>query len=486
MAVQDPTKKKRELIPTTGAVAPDYGQPQGGGGGGVGSPGAAATPAAPDPVGYGAGAALRESAKNVAIQGGLAAAKATAPYLKSVIAEANFLRGLAGASPGAIARPVAQTPSINGAGSTGQPAAVQPATRVLPAGAAPVPGGTAPAGGGTPVAPPAAPILRPGDVNTFTGNNGVTRAVPGLNAQPGSVNTQSFGGATTVPAAIARPTYSAGPAAPAVASTYGLPVNDPRLLAADSGLQRPDTAFRGADATAEAYNSREDREARQKLASDLGDEMFRLRVGGLNSRSKRQAFADLAGQRAQLVGGGEKLSADANANRNTHNTTLANTGLEQAGANQRAALEQTGAYDRAALQDAGETARAQAALSRPTTVTAADGTLLNVDAGRSTAAPIKLPDGTTVTVPMAADKSGQITPKDVLTSLTDQLKAEQSAVQPNPDTIANLQQQISSLTSGANGVSGAAAAPVPAGMKIVGTSGGKPVYEDANGKRFTY
>ena len=474
MAVYDSTKKKRnETIPATGVFTPNYGAAPAGGGGGGGGTGSTGVPAAaprapvamPMPTGYGAGTALRGAVGDAANQSGVMTAKIASPYLQTAIAGANFIRGLTGAP----SSPAPATPAA-------PPAAATP-SRVPPAGTATAPGGAQPAGGGTPVARSVAPVLRPGDTNTFTGSDGVTRAVPGLlNTTAPAVNA-----APAIAPALAMPTYNAAPA-PSVASTFGLPVTDPRLAAADAGLQRPTVAVRGADATAEAYNSREDRDARNKLLSNIDDQLFRLNIGGGSSRGKRAAIADLAGVQAGLISNGERLARDAITSRAANDTTLANTGLEQAGANQRAALEQTGALDRTALEQSSATARSQAELNKPQFITAADGSLVRLTpSGEAAAVPL---DGAPLKMPLAAKDSGQVTAKDYLGALTEQLKAEQTAVSPNADRIAQLQQQIAQYDPSQRAASGAASAP--AGMKLVGTSGGKPVYEDANGKRYSY
>jgi hypothetical protein len=79
-----------------------------------------------------------------------------------------------------------------------------------------------------------------------------------------------------------------------------------------------------------------------------------------------------------------------------------------------------------------------------------------------------------------AESAGNITPKVTLEALTEQLKAAQGATVPNPDTIASLQSQIVNLLTSSKDV-----AASPAGMKFVGYAGGKAIYEDAKGKRFS-
>lgn len=270
-------------------------------------------------------------------------------------------------------------------------------------------------------------IRRPGTFKR-TLNSGVGKfgepvydnaSIERIGSRPG-VMTQSFGtlsGEGEAGSAINRtlptkPTYN--------------PQNDPRMQ--DSGAQRPYRALRGADVTAEAHNSREDREARQRLASELGSQMFRLGIGGMNSRSKREAFAELAKLQAQLVGGGERLASEAIQSRAGRNATLATTGLEQAGQDRRALqAAQAGALEGdanraqqlgiARMQDA--TRRGE--LDQGETITAADGRVFQIGSdGNATA--VKDADGNQVRMPVARDTSA-LSVHDQLDSLANELKA---------------------------------------------------------------
>ena len=140
------------------------------------------------------------------------------------------------------------------------------------------------------------------------GNAAGTIASPSTTV--GSVNQQNFGNPVVpqAPGSIARP---------GVAPTYGLSVTDPRIDD-QRAIARPTLGpnqlavsgtFRGPDAMAEQYNSREDREARNKQLGDIDTALFQLR--GKNDPDSLRALTALTQTRAGLVGGGESLSADA-------------------------------------------------------------------------------------------------------------------------------------------------------------------------------
>lgn len=202
------------------------------------------------------------------------------------------------AAPAAIAQP------------TPQPAAAAPSVRF--AGVDPAPGGMfqRPTSTASNPSQPAvisspSPVLHPGDLNTFTGSNGRTSAVPGMSSPAtGSVESQSFG--TSVP--IARPTFAPLNAA-AKASTYGLPVNDPRLNDQTATIQRPGQLALNPNGNAESFNAREDRDARQKQAGDIDTQLFMLR--GKTDPESLRAMTELTQTKARLASGGEQLSADA-------------------------------------------------------------------------------------------------------------------------------------------------------------------------------
>lgn len=78
----------------------------------------------------------------------------------------------------------------------------------------------------------------------------------------------------------------------------------------------------------------------------------------------------------------------------------------------------------------------------------------------------------------AKGQGGNITPEDLLKAYAGYLDAHTKSIGP-----LDAGRQPLSFQDFSNSVSGKAPT-APAGMKQVGTSGGKPVYEDSNGKRF--
>lgn len=273
------------------------------------------------------------------------------------------------------------------------------------------------AGAGAPSAAGTA-ALRPGDPNTFTGSNGVTRPVPGTMAAAsnpvGSVQSQNFGNA-------AVPQPQAGIARPgAVASTLGQSV---RTMPDDNvvAVQRPNVAMRGPDAMAEQYNAREDREASKALASQLDSERFRLElVGGNNSRRGRAAIAALgenAQQRAALAGGAAQLSAGAVQGRENRDNQFGIAEMGEQGDQRRAELD----FQAAQMGDSTERYKADlSAIERPSLQVDANGNLLSVAGTR--AANVVGADGQPVRgqVQKAAD-TGAVQPKDALAAVNKEL-----------------------------------------------------------------
>lgn len=228
-------------------------------------------------------------------------------------------------APGTKPRTAAELNQASQAEVAARTSTQPPAGQSQGAGAPSAVGGTAP---------------KPDDPNTYTNGAGVTKRVPmpgtmdATKPAIGSVNTQNFGTAVVpqAPGSIARP---------GVASTYGLSVNDARIDD-QRAIARPTLGpnqlavsgtFRGPDAMAEQYNSREDREARNKQLGDIDTALFQLR--GKNDPDSLRAFTALTQTRAGLVSGGESLSADAVQGRANRSNVLANTGMEQAGQTQR-------------------------------------------------------------------------------------------------------------------------------------------------------
>lgn len=272
MAVQDPTKKKRETIPNTGAYGYDV---TGGGGGGGG--GGSAPPAPTAPTGYGAGAAVNRFLRAPTTQTaqgesyraqGAAISSAAAPVR-------NFVRGLFGAAPDTApaAAPAAPSRQLPGAAA---PAAPNNVTVSSARGGVSTSNSGGSAGAGViPASSRRAPALRPGDVNTFTGANGVTRAVPGMNVQPGSDAANTVAGTSPAvnralpPAPGVTAVAAPQPAAPAV---YG------RSLSGDlSGAERE----------------------RAAALAGIDNQLLRVKP---NTRGRREFIADLIGLKRQLTG----------------------------------------------------------------------------------------------------------------------------------------------------------------------------------------
>ena len=246
----------------------------------------------------------------------------------------------------------------------------------------------------------AAPI-RPGDPNTFTGTNGITRRVPmpgtmdAATNQSGSVQSQNFGNPVV-------PQAQTSIAQPRVASTFGLGVNDPRINEQTAPVARPQVSFRGPDAMAEAYNSREDREARQKVLSDLDSQRFRLEMiagnPGRRGRAALEALGQNAQQQAALAAGGEKLSADAVQGRASRNNVLANTGMEQSGQTQRQQMAGDVASQGQFLDyDAKNRATNASLIDKPQYVTDRSGNLVQVAGGKGTG--VTGADGSVIKMP---------------------------------------------------------------------------------------
>ena len=246
----------------------------------------------------------------------------------------------------------------------------------------------------------AAPI-RPGDPNTFTGTNGITRRVPmpgtmdAATNQSGSVQSQNFGNPVV-------PQAQTSIAQPRVASTFGLGVNDPRINDQTAPVARPQVSLRGPDAMAEAYNSREDREARQKVLSDLDSQRFRLEMIAGNPGRRGRAALDALGQNAQqqaaLAAGGEKLSADAVQGRASRNNVLANTGMEQSGQTQRQQMASDVTSQGQFLDyDAKNRATNASLIDKPQYVTDLSGNLVQVAGGKGTG--VTGADGSVIKMP---------------------------------------------------------------------------------------
>jgi len=213
--------------------------------------------------------------------------------------------------------------------------------------------------------------------------------------QSGSVQSQNFGNPVV-------PQAQTSIAQPRVASTFGLSVNDPRINEQTAPVARPQVWLRGADAMAEAYNSREDREARQKVLSDLDSQRFRLEMIAGNPGRRGRAALDALGQNAQqqaaLAAGGEKLSADAVQGRASRNNVLANTGMEQSGQTQRQQMAGDVTSQGQFLEyDAKNRATNASLIDKPQYVTDLSGNLVQVAGGKGTG--VTGADGSVIKMP---------------------------------------------------------------------------------------
>lgn len=276
----------------------------------------------------------------------------------------------------------------------------------------------------------------------FIGSNGVRRNINGdgtiAGADPNavSVNRQSMGGSQ----ALTR--------SQPVASTFGLPVTDPRMNDQVAPAARPTMALRGADAMAEQYNAREDRDARAKLASDLDSQRFRLEMiagnPGRRGRAALEALSQNAQQRAALASNAERLSAEALQGRENRANTLANTGLEQQGLDRRTAQDIMLRRDALAAEQSG-VSQVLNGENGTMSLLRRDGTVQGV----------QNPDGTPFRAP--AQDRGQPTAADRLTFLRERMSgleetiAEARFKDPTADVSA-YQAQLDAMNKQAQGL----------------------------------
>ncbi|MCR6496239.1 hypothetical protein LJB71_08420 [Thermomonas sp. S9] len=277
----------------------------------------------------------------------------------------------------------------------------------------------------------------------FIGSNGVRRdingdgTIAGANPNAVSVNRQSMGG-TAPPLMRSQP----------VASTFGLPVTDPRIDEQRTPAAQSPLVLRGADAMAEQYNAREDREARAKLASDLDSQRFRLEMIAGNpdrrGRAALQALAENGQQRAALAGNAERLSAEAQQGRANRANTLANTALEQQGLDRRS--EQDILLRRDAL------AAEQSGVSQVLNGENGTVSLLRRD---GSVEGVRNPDGTPFRVPV--QDRGQVTAADRLAFLRERMNSLEKAISDtralNPTAdVSSFQAQLDALNKQAQGL----------------------------------
>lgn len=313
-------------------------------------------------------------------------------------------------------------------------------TKASPASSSPGVGAPAAAGGGS-------------ASGYFIGSNGVRRTVnpdgsiAGMDPNAVTVNRQAFGGAA--PALTRRQPG---------ASTFGLPVTDPRIDEQRTPAAQSPLVLRGADAMAEQYNAREDREARQKLLSDLDSQRFRLEMiagnPGRRGRAALEALAENARQRAALAGNAERMSAEALQGRANRANTLANTGLEQQGLDRRAEQDILLRRDELAAEQSGVS---QVLNGENGTVS-----LLRRD---GTVQGVQNPDGTPFRTPV--QDRGQPTAADRLTFLRERMSGLEKAISDiralNPTAdVSSFQAQLDALNKQAQALLSGPAQPTAA------------------------
>lgn len=273
----------------------------------------------------------------------------------------------------------ANAAEVNARTATQTPASPQTGMGV-PVGA----GGAAPGG-----------IVKSKDKNgntVYTGTGAYAATGPAIAGTIGSVQNQSFGNPVV-------PQAQASIAQPRVASTFGMSVNDPRINDQTAPVARPQGVFRGPDAMAEAYNSREDREARQAALGNIDTQLFMLR--GKNDPASLQAMADLTQTQAKLNAGAEGLSQEAQQGRANRGNKSDIAGMEQAGQTTRQRMAGDVASQGQFLEyDAKNRATDASLIDKPQYVTDAQGRYLRV--GATGAAPVTDAAGSAIQMPPPA------------------------------------------------------------------------------------
>jgi hypothetical protein len=189
---------------------------------------------------------------------------------------------------------------------------------------------------------------------------------------------------------------------------------------------------------------RDAEQERAEVAKAIDDRIAALSFGpgALNSRGKRQLYAELVGQRAGLAKQAGDLAGASETSQRQSGTTLAATAASEAGALDRVRLEQEGETARNLTTNAAANLRAM--LKPPEYVTDKDGNV-NFAAG-STFAPVTDAKGNALRTPVTKAE-GAITPAVQLDALVKQLQAEQGYIQPDPARVYTLQQQIAALAA---------------------------------------
>lgn len=390
---------------------------------------AAAGPATPNVAGAaaGVGAAVRRGVTagadavgrfvgNSALRAGATADAVTAPMRTAGSIVTNVGRGLAG-QPAVAANPA---PFTQKAGELvqGATAALSPRPApVVPVGASRALSGpssrpsmrpVASSGPAPATAAPAAtaPIaLNPGDPNTYTGGDGVTKAVPGLLTPP-------------APAVAARPTVTAAPsAAPAAAAASRAAQRDIGNNATAARAQIGADALNGFSPTSELMRR------------------FEISQGGFKGSPQARAMAGQAilGQMGAITG------ATIDGARDQNDAALAGQG-DQAAAEEGAAAraqrasevnaDLTNSYDARDRNTADQ--REERLARRPDVTVAADGSMGVVGAD-GTFRPVTGADGNVVRAPQAPKQTGELTEGDRLKSYDERYKAIAGDVTATPE-----------------------------------------------------
>jgi hypothetical protein len=258
----------------------------------------------------------------------------------------------------------------------------------------------------------AAPALKAGDPNTFSFSDGRTISVAG--GQGASQPPSSIAPGQLSPGAISGPALVGGARVPSTFGQSVLSMPDDNLPA----IARP-TLTLNAQGNADAYRLQEDRQARQRAASDLDSQRFRQELvqahGGRDGRAATAALSEIGRQQAGLGSGAEALSARDVQNQATRDHQAAVADLAQQGEDRRAQL----AANAAAASNATENRRIDvAAIERPSLITDRDGAYLRVTG--SAASPILDPTGRAV-FGEASKPAGEITPALQFKAVSDEI-----------------------------------------------------------------
>jgi hypothetical protein len=255
-------------------------------------------------------------------------------------------------------------------------------------------------------------------------------------------------------------------------------VNDPRINDQTAQIARPgQMTFNSAAQTSEYNNAKEDRAARQAASGNIDTQLFMLR--GKNDPASLQAMADLTQTQAKLNAGAEGLSQEAQQGRAQRGNQFDIAGMEQAGQTTRQRMAGDVASQGQFLDyDAKNRATDAGLIEKPQYVTDRTGNLVQVAGGKGTG--VTGADGAVIQMPQTTkvdDGVLSVVNKELTALINNPPEVGADATAYN-NRLAELRAQQSAMLQPQQ-------AKPPAGMKQVGTSGGKPVYEDAKGNRFT-